>query len=66
LLCQLILAGDWRQQTSPARLHEVLRYANAVGALTALTQGVIPALPTAEQVSGFLAEHHDQTEGLDA
>jgi fructokinase len=32
----------------------ILRYANAVGALTALTQGVIPALPTREQVVNFL------------
>ena len=38
------------------QLTEILRYANAVGALTSLMQGVIPALPTAQQVEQFLAE----------
>jgi sugar/nucleoside kinase (ribokinase family) len=37
-------------------LRAVLRYANAVGALTSLKRGVIPALPFAEQVDAFLAE----------
>jgi sugar/nucleoside kinase (ribokinase family) len=37
-------------------MREVLRYANGVGALTALTLGVIPALPTAEQVAAFLGQ----------
>ena len=32
-------------------------YANAVGALTSLTQGVIPALPTAAAVDEFLTDH---------
>ena len=68
LLCQLITptrslpvsgrgAGervDWRSQLTLDRMREILRYANAVGALTALTLGVIPALPTAEQVETFL------------
>jgi sugar/nucleoside kinase (ribokinase family) len=36
-------------------LGELLRYANAVGALTSLRQGAIPALPTAEMVEEFLA-----------
>jgi len=57
LLCQLIAADDWRDRLSPARMREVLGYANAVGALTALTQGVIPALPTADQVDEFLAQY---------
>jgi len=57
LLCQLVVGADWREQLSPARMREVLRYANAVGALTALTQGVIPALPTADQVDEFLAQY---------
>jgi len=38
-----------------SRLRPALRYANAVGALTATAQGVIPALPTAAQVETFLA-----------
>lgn len=59
LLCQLVVGADWREQLSPARMREVLRYANAVGALTALTQGVIPALPTADQVDEFLAQYDE-------
>jgi fructokinase len=47
----------WRAQLTVARMGEILRYANAVGALTALTQGVIPALPSAAQVSDFLAHN---------
>jgi fructokinase len=57
LLYQLVASSNWRDQLSPSRMHEILRYANAVGALTALTQGVIPALPTAAQVDQFLAEY---------
>jgi fructokinase len=57
LLYQLVANGNWRDQLLPSRMHEILRYANAVGALTALTQGVIPALPTADQVDRFLAEY---------
>lgn len=56
LLSQLIEGEDWRAHLAVDRLKQVLRYANAVGALTALTQGVIPALPTAAQVEEFLAE----------
>jgi sugar/nucleoside kinase (ribokinase family) len=58
LLCQLIAPSPehvtWRDQLGVPRLREVLRYANAAGALTSLTQGVIPALPTAGQVTRFL------------
>jgi fructokinase len=46
--------ANWRDHLTPAQLRRSLRYANAVGALTALTQGVIPALPTAAQVDSFL------------
>lgn len=55
LIWQLIQTEDWREQLTVSRLRQVLRYANAVGALTALTQGVIPALPTAAMVDQFLA-----------
>lgn len=54
LLCQLIWDGRRLEDLSPARLGAALRYANAVGALTATTLGVIPALPTAAQVAAFL------------
>jgi len=40
----------------PLDLEEILRYANAVGALTATKKGGIPALPTAAQVDVFLEE----------
>ena len=56
LIWQLISGDNWRAQLSVPRMREVLRYANAVGALTSLTLGVIPALPTAAQVDEFLAQ----------
>jgi fructokinase len=55
LLCQLASGDDWRDDLSRHRMRRIVRYASAAGALTALTQGVIPALPTAQQVSEFLA-----------
>ena len=55
MLCQLVLGANWREQLSVARMRDVLRYANAVGALTSLIQGVIPALPTVAEVDEFLA-----------
>ncbi len=57
LLCQLVVGADWRAQLSRARMRDILRYANAVGSLTATKQGVIPALPTADQVDEFLTQH---------
>jgi fructokinase len=56
LLWQLIGSGDWREQLTVSRMREVLRYANAVGALTSMTLGVIPALPNADQVEAFLGQ----------
>jgi sugar/nucleoside kinase (ribokinase family) len=56
LLWQLVAAGRWREHLTPDQLRRSLRYANAVGALTALTQGVIPSLPTAAQVDKFLQQ----------
>jgi fructokinase len=58
LLCQLVVGADWRAQLSMARMREILRYANAVGALTAIEQGVIPALPTTAMVDEFLSQHN--------
>ncbi len=57
LLAGLLAAKDWRALLTADDLRRILCYANAVGALTALTQGVIPALPTGEAVDRFLAEH---------
>jgi fructokinase len=56
LLCQLVINANWRYQLSVAQMREILHYANAVGALTATKQGVIPALPTADQVNEFLTQ----------
>jgi fructokinase len=56
LLTQLIRTGQPSADFSPDQLNAALRYANAVGALTALTQGVIPALPNTEQVDKFLSQ----------
>jgi fructokinase len=57
LLTQLVHVSQWRDRFTPARLRAALRYANAVGALTAQTLGVIPALPDAAQVAAFLDTH---------
>jgi fructokinase len=59
LLLQLVLDHDWRNNLTLDRMREILRYANAVGAITALSLGVIPALPTADQVRRFLSEHQE-------
>jgi fructokinase len=55
LLCRLLAEVQPLARLTPDRLQPTLRYANAVGALTAQSLGVIPALPTAEQVEDFLA-----------
>ena len=58
LLSQLVRVlgrgPDRLAQLSVARLGEIVRYANAVGALTSMKRGVIPALPTAAEVASFL------------
>jgi fructokinase len=61
LLWQLVREGrgftaeeDAPRPSGDALLPEILRYANAVGALTATKQGVIPSLPTAAEVEEFL------------
>lgn len=56
LLCRLVMGGDWRDRITPPIMREILRYANAVGGLTAQKQGVIPALPSAYQVNEFLGQ----------
>jgi fructokinase len=56
LLNQLVKDGRRLNDLSPARMEKALRYANAVGALTATKMGVIPALPTAAAVEAFLQQ----------
>jgi fructokinase len=57
LLTQLVKTDQSPGELSANELTDALRYANAVGALTALTQGVIPALPNSDQVDEFLSQH---------
>ena len=54
LLVKLVAGANWRENISNDRLRDSLRFANAVGALTSLNRGVIPALPTSKQVEDFL------------
>ena len=56
LLTQIVAMDKPIADISAGQLTRSLRYANAVGALTALTQGVIPALPTKESVEQFLVK----------
>lgn len=51
LLKGILEKSDWEQ---PQVLHEICRYANAVGALTTTKRGAIPALPTKAEVESFL------------
>lgn len=51
--------GGWRAKLTPGALHAALRTASAAAALTATRRGVIPALPTAEEVAAFLAEREN-------
>jgi fructokinase len=55
VLARLTLSHeDWRTRLDVDSLREIVRYGSAVGALTALAYGVIPALPTAREVELFL------------
>jgi len=54
LLTRLVAGEGWQYNLAPEYLIDSLRFANAVGALTSLNRGVIPALPTAHQVENFL------------
>lgn len=54
LLTRLVSTPDWRTQLTAPALQAAFRFANATGAITSLTQGVIPALPDAATVEEFL------------
>jgi sugar/nucleoside kinase (ribokinase family) len=57
LLAGLIARGGTGailDETDPAQLRPILRFANAVGALTTTVRGAIPALPTRDRVRAFL------------
>jgi fructokinase len=55
LLAGLLERGCDLEGLTGADLQAILRFANAVGALTATRKGVIPALPRREAVEAFLA-----------
>jgi fructokinase len=56
LLTRLIAGGDWRAELTVEKMSQHLYFANGVGALTSQTKGVIPALPTTDQVKAFLSQ----------
>lgn len=55
VLARMIELLDGRQRLFEAQMLSILRFANAVGAITATREGVIPALPTRDEVMDFLA-----------
>jgi fructokinase len=56
LLTRLVERNNWREELSVDNLKEDLRFANAVGAITSLKRGAIPALPTKKEVEEFLVK----------
>ena len=63
VLCRLVKGGDWRRELTVEKLRGHLCYGNAVGALTATKQGVIPSLPSVEEVEQFLALNRQASVG---
>lgn len=51
------LLADPKVMQDAAQLHDLCRFANAVGALATTERGAIPALPTRAQVEQFLQTH---------
>lgn len=58
LLSQLSAVDMQTTVPGVVEMRQIIRYANAAGALTAQGKGVIPSLPTADAVDQFLAAHH--------
>jgi fructokinase len=56
LLTHLVQNGDPRDKLAVDQLRKALTFANAVGALTSMKKGVIPALPRLQEVKRFLIE----------
>lgn len=56
-LTKLVEGDDWRNNVSIDYLEEALTFANAVGALTSLKRGALPALPTIKEVEKFMKEN---------
>lgn len=58
LLTKLVHGGHWQNKLNIEDLVEIVKFANAVGALTSLKRGAIPALPTLEQVIKFIEDRN--------
>jgi fructokinase len=58
LLAKLVSEDEWRNRFTLDRMLEIMRFANAVGALTSLKRGAIPAMPTRKEVEQFLSERN--------
>jgi len=54
LLARLVSGGRWQDQLAVDLMVKNLRFANAVGALTSLKRGTIPAMPYLAEVEEFL------------
>lgn len=44
---------------NPAQLKQMVKFANAAGALTATGSGAIPAMPNLEQLQSFMQEKEE-------
>ncbi len=55
LLTSLLRSENWEEFIGSGELAAALRYANAVGALTATKPGAIPAFPSSSEVLQFLS-----------
>ena len=56
LLMKLVQFENWIEDLSIENMFDCLRFANAVGALTSLKRGAIPAMPTIEEVNQYLEQ----------
>jgi fructokinase len=57
LLSGLVSHENWRESLSVDSMKECLIFANAVGALTSLKRGTIPAMPYLRDVERFLEQN---------
>ena len=57
LLTQLVQLENGLAEITTGQLAEAMEYANAVGALTSLKRGALPALPSGDAVKQFMKDH---------
>jgi fructokinase len=58
LLTKLVREDHWQDKLNLETLPEIIKFANAAGALTSLKRGAIPALPSLDQVNKFIDERN--------